>query len=42
MFYKHSKANKLAILIVYVEDIVLTGGDCEELEKLKKKLVVVF
>ena len=29
MFYKHSKAIKLAILNVYVDDIVLTGDDYE-------------
>ena len=38
MFYKHSKEEKIAILIVYVDDIVLTGDDSGEIEKLKKKL----
>ncbi|RVW25031.1 Retrovirus-related Pol polyprotein from transposon TNT 1-94 [Vitis vinifera] len=42
MFYKHSNEGKVAILIVYVDDIVLTGDDCNELEKLKGKLVEEF
>ncbi|RVW36700.1 Retrovirus-related Pol polyprotein from transposon RE2 [Vitis vinifera] len=33
---------KVAILIVYVDDIVLTGDDCNELEKLKGKLAEEF
>ena len=37
MFYKHSKDGKIAILIVYVDDIVLTGSDKEELERLKRR-----
>ncbi|RVW66530.1 Retrovirus-related Pol polyprotein from transposon RE1 [Vitis vinifera] len=42
MFYKHSNEGKVAILIVYVDDIVLTGDDCNELEKLKGKLAEEF
>ena len=42
MFYKHSNDGKIAILIVYVDDIVLTGDDCDELAKLKKKLAEEF
>ena len=42
MFYKHSKDGKIAILIVYVDDIVLTGSDKEELERLKRRLAVEF
>ncbi|KAJ9678560.1 hypothetical protein PVL29_020667 [Vitis rotundifolia] len=42
MFYKHSNEGKVVILIVYVDDIVLTGDDCNELEKLKGKLVEDF
>lgn len=42
MFYKHSKEGKVAILIVYVDDIVLTGSDHCELEALKKKLAEEF
>ncbi|RVW39635.1 Retrovirus-related Pol polyprotein from transposon RE1 [Vitis vinifera] len=42
MFYKHSNESKVAILIVYVDDIVLTGDDCNELEKLKGKLAEEF
>ena len=36
MFYKHSNDDKIAILIVYVDDIVLTGDDYDELTKLKR------
>ncbi|KAJ9691384.1 hypothetical protein PVL29_013538 [Vitis rotundifolia] len=42
MFYKHSNEGKVAILIVYVDDIVLTGDDCNELENLKGKLAEEF
>ena len=42
MFYKHSKDGKIAILIVYVDDIVLTGSDKEELERLKRRLAEEF
>ncbi|RVW85258.1 Retrovirus-related Pol polyprotein from transposon RE1 [Vitis vinifera] len=42
MFYKHSNEGKVVILIVYVDDIVLTGDDCNELEKLKGKLAEEF
>ncbi|RVW76419.1 Retrovirus-related Pol polyprotein from transposon RE1 [Vitis vinifera] len=42
MFYKHSYEGKVAILIVYVDDIVLTEDDCNELEKLKGKLAEEF
>ena len=42
MFYKHSINNKVAILIVYVDDIILTGNDETELAVLKKKLAKEF
>ena len=42
MFYKHSKDGKIAILIVYVDDIVLIGSDKEELERLKRRLAMEF
>ena len=40
MFYKHSNEGKGKL--VYVDDIVLTGDDCNELEKLKGKLAEEF
>ena len=42
MFYKHSREGKIAILIVYVDDIILTGDDNVEMERLKKKLANDF
>ena len=42
MFYKYSNEGKVAILIAYVDDIVLIGDDCNELEKLKGKLAEEF
>ncbi|KAH9648615.1 reverse transcriptase Ty1/copia-type domain-containing protein [Citrus sinensis] len=42
MFYKQSKEGKLAILIVYVDNIILTGDDKEELEGLNAKLACEF
>ena len=42
LFYKHLENNKIAILIVYVDDIILTGDDSVELKNLKEKLAQVF
>jgi len=38
MFFKYSEEGKIDILIVYVDDIILTDDDNVELERLKKKL----
>jgi hypothetical protein len=37
VFYRHSKT-RITILVVYVDDIVITGDDAEEILRLKKKL----
>ena len=42
MFYRHSNEGKIAILIVYVDDIVLIGDDNAKLERLKKVLAYDF
>ncbi|RVX14584.1 Retrovirus-related Pol polyprotein from transposon TNT 1-94 [Vitis vinifera] len=42
LFVKKSHAGKLAILIVYVDDIILSGNDMGELQKLKKYLSEEF
>ena len=42
MFYKHSRYGKIVILIVYVDDTILTSHDNVELEKLKRKLANDF
>ena len=42
MFYKHSKKCKISILIVYVNDIILTGDDLEELVYLKRRMAQDF
>lgn len=42
LFYKHSKEGKRAILIVYVDDIILTGDDKVELKSLQGKLAEEF
>lgn len=41
LFFKHSRG-KVVILIVYVDDIILTGDDCGELERLKGVLACDF
>ena len=38
LFIKKSGNGKITILIVYVDDIIVTGDDLEEIEKLKKQL----
>jgi hypothetical protein len=42
LFTKFSPHGKIAILIVYVDDIVLTGDDIVEMAKVKEKLAVDF
>ncbi|KAK2422570.1 putative mitochondrial protein [Trifolium repens] len=42
LFTKFSPHGKIAILIVYVDDIVLTGDDIVEMTKVKEKLAVDF
>ncbi|KAE8661030.1 Importin subunit beta-1 [Hibiscus syriacus] len=42
LFYKHSGNGKYSILIVYVDDIILTGDDSSELLKLKDFLNTEF
>ncbi|KAK3029863.1 hypothetical protein RJ639_038297 [Escallonia herrerae] len=39
---KHSTDGKIAILIVYVDDIILTGDDIAEMERLKQCLASEF
>ncbi|KAF8411990.1 hypothetical protein HHK36_004549 [Tetracentron sinense] len=41
LFIKHSH-QRVTILIVYVDDIVVTGNDYDEMGKLKRKLAVEF
>ncbi|CAN1141377.1 Retrovirus-related Pol polyprotein from transposon TNT 1-94 [Linum perenne] len=38
MFVKHGDSGKIAILIVYVDDIIITGNDNEEIKQLKLRL----
>ena len=42
MFYKYSRKGKIVVLIVHVDDIILTGDDSLELERLKKALTREF
>ncbi|RVW65334.1 Retrovirus-related Pol polyprotein from transposon TNT 1-94 [Vitis vinifera] len=42
LFVKKSHAGKMTILIVYVDDIILSGNDMEELQNLKKYLLEEF
>ena len=41
LFFKHQQG-KIVILVVYVDDIVITGNDDEEIRNLKKMLVKSF
>lgn len=41
LFY-HRVKDKIAILIVYVDDIIITGNDVTETERIKKKLATSF
>ena len=42
MFYKHSSERRVTILIVYVDDIILTRDDVVELDRLKKAVACEF
>ncbi|RVW17830.1 Retrovirus-related Pol polyprotein from transposon TNT 1-94 [Vitis vinifera] len=42
LFVKKSHAGKMTILIVYADDIILSGNDMEELQNLKKYLSEEF
>ena len=42
LFVKHSSEGKLAIIIVYVDDIILTGNHEEEIDSLKTSLMKEF
>ena len=39
MFYKHSNQSKVTILVIYVDDIIITGNDSEEKAKLEQVLI---
>jgi len=41
LFYKHD-TGEVAILVVYVDDIVITGNDLDEIRSLKKYLAREF
>jgi len=41
LFYRHS-GNRISILAVYVDDIVITGGDTLEITRLKENLSKEF
>jgi len=42
MFFKKGISGKLSILIVYVDDIIITGDDTDEVDMLKQKLAEEF
>ena len=42
MFFKHSQDRKISILIVYVYDIILTGDDVREMNRLKTSISSTF
>ena len=42
LFIKHSSTGRVTILLVYVDDILITGGDCEEIQMLTKALFAQF
>ena len=42
LFYKRSLEGKLTVLVVYVDDIIVTRDDIEEIERLKKGLAQAF
>ena len=41
-FYKHSKEWKVPVLVMYVDDTIITGSDFEERIKLEQRLMNEF
>jgi hypothetical protein len=41
LFLKH-RLGKVTALIVYVDDMIVTGDDAEEISKLQEQLVIEF
>ncbi|XP_078427688.1 DENN (AEX-3) domain-containing protein isoform X1 [Wolffia australiana] len=42
LFIKHSAQGKISILIVYVDDIIITGNDADEIQRLETYLTGSF
>lgn len=42
LFFKHLQRGKLIVLLVYVDDIIVTGNDLVERQLLKEKLFAEF
>lgn len=42
MFYQHIEGGRVTILIIYVDDIIVTGNDVVEANKLKESLACEF
>ena len=42
LFFKHASDSKKTILIVYVDDIIMTGDDKREIEEFKRRLTHEF
>ncbi|WMV48782.1 hypothetical protein MTR67_042167 [Solanum verrucosum] len=42
LFIRHSKTGKVTELLVYVDDIIVTGDDSEEIQNMKKCLLKEF
>ena len=42
MFTRHSLEGKTTVLIVYVDDIILTGDDVVEIKNLKERIASEF
>ncbi|XP_059654522.1 secreted RxLR effector protein 161-like [Cornus florida] len=42
LFVKHSASGRVTVLLVYVDDIIVTGDDLEGMESLKKQLDIAY
>ena len=42
LFIKHSKEGKVTVLLVYVDDMIVTGNDEEEQGRLEERLAKEF
>lgn len=42
LFVKHSKSGLVSILLVYVDDIIITGDDEKEKQGLRQRLAAEF
>ena len=42
MFFKHTRDGKIVVLIIYIDDIIVTSNNVDEIKRLKEVLAKAF